>query len=381
MAFVHKYIVSSIFHLCIEIEACQSLHFHTALHYTALHYYNQMYDTEMDTDMDHTQAFIEDLIPDLPLLMYGSGDVHPTQVDPATTELIATLTAEYIDKLVKAAVDAHDLLTDGAGGSLPPPSFEKKLEDDWSAPLPMPTIKKTKTKTKTTDVKTKTNGQSQSQSQSNSGKPRELEQEKELIKGIDFYKDRIRSTHNSVPSAINAQSFIFPICHDAEIYNKVKDNESFKAEIDRELIDSSIIDFIRDETDGGDHLAASVFHWVGVHASSSSAAAASATATAAAASSEGQGQGQGGQQSEEGKLAQERSLAKRKEMVRRLKARTKLDVTLPGLKDLLLPMHTTEDFDFSVDIRSSSSSSSSSSSPVSVPVSVPPPSKIEKSSS
>lgn len=336
----------------------------------------------MDTDMDHTQAFIEDLIPDLPLLMYGSGDVHPTQVDPATTELIATLTAEYIDKLVKAAVDAHDLLTDGAGGSLPPPSFEKKLEDDWSAPLPMPTIKNTnmKTNTKTTDVKTKRNGPSHGHSQSNSGKRRELEQEKELIKGIDFYKDRIRSTHNSVPSAINAQSFIFPICHDAEIYNKVKDNESFKAEIDRELIDSSIIDFIRDETDGGDHLAASVFHWVGVHASSSSNAASAATAASAtttAASSEGQSQGQGGQQSEEGKLAQERSLAKRKEMVRRLKARTKLDVTLPGLKDLLLPMHTTEDFDFTVDIRSSSSSPS----PVSSSVPVPPSSKIEKSSS
>jgi len=89
-----------------------------------------------------TQNFINALIPDLPLLMYGSGDVHPTQTNPATVELIATLTAQYVEKLVHAAVDAQDILTDGAGGNLPKKVFQKrKREDDWSQDLPMPKIR------------------------------------------------------------------------------------------------------------------------------------------------------------------------------------------------------------------------------------------------
>eukprot|EP00957_Ditylum_brightwellii_P112735 8594048-Ditylum_brightwellii.AAC.1 len=32
-------------------------------------------------------------LPDLPLLMYGSGDVEPSRVDPTTLSLLAELTA------------------------------------------------------------------------------------------------------------------------------------------------------------------------------------------------------------------------------------------------------------------------------------------------
>ena len=256
-------------------------------------------------EIDPTQALIDALIPDLPLLMYGSGDVHPTQVDPATTELIATLTAEYVEKLVKAAIDAHDCLTDGAGGLLPPPSFQKKKEDDWSHSLPVPKIKDASTSTSIFDA---------------AFNETEQEQEGEYIKGVDLYANRIRSTHSSIPSTLGAQSFIFPICHDAEIYNKVKGNERFKADVDSVLIDSTMMDFIREEEEGFDHLASSVFHWV--HTSPAHA---------------------GEVQVEEGKISNERMVARRKEMARRLTARTGLDVQVPGVEDILLPIHSTED--------------------------------------
>jgi len=73
-------------------------------------------------------ALIHSLCEDLPLLQYGSGDFPTcpptwdgtrTTVEP-TTQLLAQLTVEYIERLVRAAVEAQDLLLDGVGGILPP---------------------------------------------------------------------------------------------------------------------------------------------------------------------------------------------------------------------------------------------------------------------
>ena len=257
-------------------------------------------------DDDHTRAFIDALIPDMPLLMMGSGDVHCTQVDPATAELLAILTVEYTEKLVKAAVDAHDILTDGSGGILPIPSFKKKRQrDDWESDLPIPRIKNKKANNYSPHC---ISGEMQGAA-------------KEYAKGVDLYANRIRSTYSSIPSAMGVQNFLFPICHDAEIYGKVKDNQEFKVEVDRVLLDSAVTDFIAEEEEGFDHLAKSVFQWAFVPAAED---------------------GEKGEQRSREK-GEQRSIAARKEMARRLSSRTGLSVKMPGSEDLLLPMHCKDD--------------------------------------
>ena len=90
----------------------------------------------------------ESLIDDLPLLMYGSGDVYPYrqrtkrssnssnsnnseqqnknynnetileyQTNLKTASLLSHLTTTYIQNLVHAAIDSHDLFTDGKSGN------------------------------------------------------------------------------------------------------------------------------------------------------------------------------------------------------------------------------------------------------------------------
>ena len=151
--------------------------------------------------------------PDMPLLMHGAGDVIPEHVDPASAALVARLTTDYITKLCSAAVvDAHDILTDGAGGMLPPPALEKKLhpmsyfdelkhkkrkipgEEYWDDPLPNPNIK---------------------------GISKPSKQQAWVgLNGVDFYQAS-RSRKRHIQQAIDAQSFVFPICHDAELYQRV----------------------------------------------------------------------------------------------------------------------------------------------------------------
>ena len=273
--------------------------------------------------LDPTQNLIDELKQDLPLLMYGSGDVHPTLTNPATVELIATLTAQYIEKLVYAAVDAHDILTDGAGGILPKQPFQKrKREDDWGKDLPMPKIRsESHVKTEdgnresSHDPATRSGGVATGVTQEDSDSDSE---QGEYVKGLDIYPNRIRKPHSDIPSTIGAQSFVFPICHDAEIYSKVQENQSFKAELDETLLDSTVMDFIKQEEEGLEHLANSVFHWVSVEGKD---------ATNAVNAVEGE------------KLKNEKDIAKRKEMAVSLVARTNLDVQIPGVEDLLSPTH------------------------------------------
>jgi|AntRauTorckE5430_2_1112549.scaffolds.fasta_scaffold02191_1 hypothetical protein len=271
-----------------------------------------------------TQNFINALIPDLPLLMYGSGDVHPTQTNPATVELIATLTAQYVEKLVYAAVDAQDILTDGAGGNLPKQVFQKrKREDDWSQDLPMPKIR--------SELNLEREGGKRASADPDNLAAAPLEdcdsENGEYVKGLDIYPNRIREPHSDIPSTIGAQSFVFPICHDAEMYSKVQENKTFKAQLDETLVDSTVMDFIKEEEEGLEHLANSVFHWVSVGDKEDASASAAAAAVPNAA--------------DDKKLKNEKDIARRKEMARRLVARRGLDVQIPGVQDLLPPTHST----------------------------------------
>jgi hypothetical protein len=235
------------------------------------------------SENDAKQEFIQGILPDIPLIMYGSGDVRPEEVDPSTAELVAILTAEYISKLVRKSVDAHDILTNGMGGVLPPKPYKKKMVQDWTQPLPIPKIKN------------RNGRKGEGESSADDGNI-------QMIQGVDIYPDRIRNTYATTPYMIGAQSFLFPCCHDAELYNRVQDLKSMQNNIQSTIIDSTIMDFIREEEDGYDHLAQSAFSWI---------------------KTEG---GEPGAEEE-----------RRKENSRRLAVRTGLDAQIPGIDDLLLP--------------------------------------------
>lgn len=188
----------------------------------------------------HEEAFdkcASALFPDMPLLMHGAGDVVPEAVDKESAALLARLTTEYITQLCSAAVDAHDILTDGAGGLLPPPSIEKKLhsmpyseeqknkrkkpgQEYWDDPLPTPKIKGSANKPK---------------SEAWVG-----------LNGVDLLQaNRTRKRH--IQMAIETQSFIFPICHDAELYHRVVQLQAARSEIHQVLEDSVVTEIIQEE--------------------------------------------------------------------------------------------------------------------------------------
>jgi len=77
---------------------------------------------------------------DIPYLMHGAGDVHQTQVNPDTANLVATLTVQYMEKLVDAALDAHFLLRDSVARTAPPPLPPAALRRSRQPPIPSPPV-------------------------------------------------------------------------------------------------------------------------------------------------------------------------------------------------------------------------------------------------
>lgn len=188
------------------------------------------------------QAFadaVAAIAPDMPLLLHGSGDVPPNEVNPETAKLVAELTVQYISDLVNAAVDAHDVLTDGAGGFLPPPPFpnkrkmpprsstdalankrQRKTQEYWDEPLREPKIR-SETFEESNDTKTINSD------------------EWVGLAGVDFFEDaRSRRVHVSAPSTIGIQSFIFPVCHDAALYGRVMEIQAARRNIAPVLMDT-----------------------------------------------------------------------------------------------------------------------------------------------
>jgi len=76
------------------------------------------------------------ILPDLPFLMHGSGDALPQNVHPSSVALLAQLIERYVSDLVSAAMDAHDVFTDGevvgGGGCLPMPPFGYERSKTYS---------------------------------------------------------------------------------------------------------------------------------------------------------------------------------------------------------------------------------------------------------
>ena len=264
-----------------------------------------------------TTSLAHSLIPDLPLLMYGSGDVPPANVDPISVATLATFVEQYVAKLISAALDAHDIYTDGhvVGGNacLGPPHFpssamigiggdnhldeedvndvdeaahddefitltnehivnrrrelkrkERNTIDYWDMPLPPnkkvmnvngtsrtnndgafnddnigdddddddnvavdgDDIAAAAAATTTTTTTTATHG----------------------IVPIDLHSnERTRNYYVTSTTVLDVRSFIFPICHDAELYQRVKDIQSTIRSIQRDVYDRTMLDVILDE--------------------------------------------------------------------------------------------------------------------------------------
>ena len=152
-----------------------------------------------------SEAACTSIAADLPLLMFGSGDASPDQVDQESVLLLADLTTNYISSLVSAAVNAHDLFTDGKGDIAP-------------SEMHAPSKKRRRRSEGGSDA---------------------------LCVGLDL------GTHGppkpKVSSAIATKSFIFPICHDAELYGKVLDLQAARRDFAHDMLDKVLIDAINEE--------------------------------------------------------------------------------------------------------------------------------------
>jgi hypothetical protein len=204
--------------------------------------------TPLHADEKDFEDAVEAIAPDMPLLMHGCGDVAPSDVNPETARLVAQLTVKHISELVDAAVDAHHILTDGAGGLLPPPPLANKRKevsssscstntpkrqkasatDYWDEPLPEPKIRS-----------------------ENSTEEKHVVNADEWcgVAGVDFFQDsRSRSAFVSAPlTAIGVQSFVFPVCHDSGLYGRVMEVQAARRNIAPVLMDSTWLDMVNAE--------------------------------------------------------------------------------------------------------------------------------------
>jgi hypothetical protein len=205
---------------------------------------------------------------DLPLLMYGSGDVYPyhttnintntisssNQNDPNTVSLLAELTCDFIYDLVHAAIDSHDIYTNGkcfgrnsgGGGGGIIYSYQstissgkdtgilnnnhnnhnndninniRKRNRDWEEELPIPII---------------TSLQKSEQEQQIPLPPPPLWQGSI---GLNISSNEIRSKYMSSTQTINEKSFLLPIYHDEIMYNRCKEILSFHQDVTDVLFD------------------------------------------------------------------------------------------------------------------------------------------------
>lgn len=197
----------------------------------------------------------------MPMLMHGAGDVQPKDVNPDTAVLVAALTTHYIEKLVEAAIDAHQMSRDNSAVRkeplLPPPAFQKSLqppippppetsrhanvENDhsrkrkrrsnvqyWDEPLPEPKIAG-QDKAQNTDID-------------------DYEEDKWVgLAGVDLFYNRTRSAYVQGPAVLSTQSFIFPVCHDTYMYGRIIEQQTFKKSLEPVLIDRVVTETVQAE--------------------------------------------------------------------------------------------------------------------------------------
>jgi hypothetical protein len=231
------------------------------------------------------EKVVKAISPDIPLLMHGSGDVVPQEVNLDTAGLVAELTAQYIARLVDAAVEAHHTLTDnGKGGILPPPSRQYRTPlvppmmmdqinnnnntstitttaaadsttmkttqqqrkrrkagiEYWDDPIPVPEIHNSTT--------TATDFEKLSSRNSSSKSDMTADRCWVGVAGVDFFEtSRTRKAYVTTPSVMGTQCFVFPICHDAQLYGRVLEVQSARRNLEPELVDTTVMDLVRTE--------------------------------------------------------------------------------------------------------------------------------------
>lgn len=216
------------------------------------------------------QSTVAKLAQDMPLLMHGAGDVQSKEVNPDTAMLVAALTTHYIEKLVEAAIDAHQMSRDNRivreDPLLPPPAYRKSLqppfppppessqynsissnknEDEenkqsrkrkyrstiqyWDEPLPEPKIAGQETISKKNEND-------------------EVEEDKWVgLAGVDLFYNRTRSAYVQGPAVLSTQSFIFPVCHDTYTYGRILEQQAFKQSLEPVLFDPIVTELIQVE--------------------------------------------------------------------------------------------------------------------------------------
>lgn len=219
-------------------------------------------------DLDFNKAYgraIESISKDMPFLQHGSGDVYPSEVLPATAQLLATLTVQYMTQLVDAALDAQSMQCDASQPQmLPPPKFPPRRVPPLPPPLAAATT--TTTTTLTTSKKRRKragdefwdepvvpkirpkNHSSNSNSNTLAAKRPTPIDEWVGVAGVDCLEtSRARAAYVRGPHSLSTHCFLFPVCHDVYAYGRVLEVQAAKRSLEPLLLDPVVADMVRTE--------------------------------------------------------------------------------------------------------------------------------------
>jgi len=278
--------------------------------------------------------------------------------------------------LVQAAVKAHDVLTDGAGGLLPPPppphinvandddddddddehddddfnrnhpwsrkrprqTDERKREDNWEKPLPHPKIAKTDANgglkqnpaLQTIGYDPRRNIASLPLSSlPYAGVPYDDSQITwQGARGVNLFPNRIRKYYATTPTTIGPKCFIYPISHDAQLYNRVTTLLTEQKDFADVMVNPAVLKVAQDDCDS--ILGNAVFGWVGLKDGDRRK------------DNVNGGGGEDGMNGDAGNLNEGGASMEVEEKRRALAKSLGLEVQWPGLEDLLPTHHKTE---------------------------------------
>ena len=201
------------------------------------------------------------ILPSLPLLMHSAGDALPEEVSPESTAVLSTFIQKYIASLVGAAIDAHDVFTDGevvgGGATLGIPSFRPKRQpgndlegstnkkhkiDYWDEPLTHSDGDISSEDDDAPLLKSRRRRSSLISTTSSVNEPPVC-----TAAVLDIHTSRTRKHYITAPTAMDVRSFIFPICHDAVLYQRVRELQSLRRQLGRDITDDVLISMIREE--------------------------------------------------------------------------------------------------------------------------------------
>lgn len=196
---------------------------------------------------------------DMPVLMHGSGDVSPSDVNPATAELLSSLTAQYIGTLVDAAIDSHDMLRDSQPDLplVPPPCFARSRKPPIPPPPPVDSKsnnRKQRKRKRATDEfwdeplsEPKIRGITPAKKKGGDNDDEVHVDEWVGAAGVDLVESRARAAFVRGNAALSTHSFIFPICHDVYAYGRVTEVQAASRAVAPLLLDPVLMNMVRTE--------------------------------------------------------------------------------------------------------------------------------------